>query len=406
MLTGQNAETWQKGINSEGKQTGPAGRLPSREAADGGPLSESGDPQPRSSEAAVPSGCLPQLYENVFFRGGDVTAMYTPSAHHCQVMCTFLPRCLLFSFLPASLTNGTDKRFGCFWKDSVTGALPRVPWRSAISGHSLKQCGHRISVCHSDIYERIDMRGVNFNVSKVESVEECQKRCTNNIHCKFFTYARQTFHNVEYRNNCLLKHSPSGTPTSIKVLKNVASGFSLKSCALSETGCHMNMFQRMAFSDVDVARVITPDVFVCRTICTYHPNCLFFTFYTNAWNVESQRRKRLAVKVFYLRPFGIDNPMGPLNSAGRVTTGLLWCVSHKGMLMDLPIPGDTCFEFTNTSSNNQDSTVSLRCACNPVFGEVSVFCGIKGGHIILAGLEFPQGDINDDIMLAFSFQFI
>ncbi|ELK28482.1 Plasma kallikrein [Myotis davidii] len=143
--------------------------------------------------------------------------------------------------------------------------------------------------CHRDIYEGIDMRGANFNVSKVESVEECQKRCTNNIHCKFFTYARQTFHNAEYRNSCLLKHSSTGTPTSIKVLKNVASGFSLKSCALSEIGCHMNMFQHTAFSDVDVARVITPDAFVCRIICTYHPNCLFFTFYTNVWNVESQR---------------------------------------------------------------------------------------------------------------------
>ncbi|KAK1341781.1 hypothetical protein QTO34_016530 [Cnephaeus nilssonii] len=246
--------------------------------------------------ATVSCGCLTQLHTNVFFRGGDVTAMYTPSAHHCQVMCTFHPRCLLFSFLPASLPNSTDKsdtafknRFGCFLKDSVTGALPRVPQPSAISGHSLKQCGHRISACHRDIYEGIDMRGVNFNISKVESVEECQKRCTNNIHCKFFTYASQKFHNAEYRNNCLLKHSPTGTPTSIKVLENVASGFSLKSCALSEIGCHMNMFQHTAFSDVDVARVITPDAFVCRTICTYHPNCLFFTFYTNAWNIESQR---------------------------------------------------------------------------------------------------------------------
>ncbi|XP_036157249.1 plasma kallikrein-like [Myotis myotis] len=95
--------------------------------------------------ATVSCGCLSQLHENVFFRGGDVTAMYTPSTHHCQVMCTFHPRCLLFSFLPASITNSTDKRFGCFLKDSVTGALPRVPRRSAISGHSLKQCGHRIS---------------------------------------------------------------------------------------------------------------------------------------------------------------------------------------------------------------------------------------------------------------------
>ncbi|XP_039738630.1 plasma kallikrein isoform X2 [Pteropus medius] len=239
--------------------------------------------------ATVSCECRTRLYKNTFFRGGDVTAMYTPNAQHCQKMCTFHPRCLLFSFLPVGSTNDTDKRFGCFLKDSTTGILPRVSRTSAISGHSLKQCGHRISACQRDIYEAIDMRGVNFNVSRVKSVEECQKRCTNSIHCKFFTYAMQTFHNSEYRNSCILKHSPTGTPTSIKVLENVASGFSLKPCALSEIGCHMNMFQHLKFSDVDVARVTAPDAFVCRVICTYHPNCLFFTFYTNDWTVESQR---------------------------------------------------------------------------------------------------------------------
>uniref|UniRef100_M3XR31 Uncharacterized protein n=1 Tax=Mustela putorius furo TaxID=9669 RepID=M3XR31_MUSPF len=76
------------------------------------------------------------------------------------------------------------------------------------------------------------------------------------------------------------------------------------------------------------------------------------------------------------------------------------------MLMGLPVLGDTCFKFTNTSSNNQDSTVSLGCACNHVFNKVSVSCSINDGHIILAGLEFPQGDINGDTMFTFSFQFI
>nr|XP_044995577.1 plasma kallikrein [Jaculus jaculus] len=205
------------------------------------------------------------------------------------MMCTFHPRCLLFSFLSASSTNEPGKRFGCFLKDSITGTLPRMHRANAISGHSLKQCGHLISACHRDIYEGIDMRGTNFNISKVESVEDCQKLCTNSIHCQFFTYATQAFHNVEYRNSCLLKHSPSGTPTSIKMLNNVVSGFSLKPCAVSEIGCPMDLFQHLEFADLDVARIITPDAFVCRTICTYHPNCLFFTFYTHTWKVESQR---------------------------------------------------------------------------------------------------------------------
>ncbi|XP_007946582.1 plasma kallikrein [Orycteropus afer afer] len=239
--------------------------------------------------AAVSCGCQIHLYKNTFFRGGDVTSLYTPNDQYCQMMCTFHPRCLLFSFLPANSTNDTQKRFGCYLKENVTGILPRVPKAGAISGHSLKHCGRRISACHRGIYKGIDMKGVNFNVSKVRSVEECQKSCTNNIHCHFFTYATQTFHRTEFRNNCLLKSSSRGTPTSIKMLDNVISGFSLKPCALSEIGCHMDIFQHRAFSDTDVGRVVTPDAFVCRTICTYHPNCLFFTFYTNTWNIQSQR---------------------------------------------------------------------------------------------------------------------
>jgi hypothetical protein len=55
------------------------------------------------------------------------------------------------------------------------------------------------TACHRDIYEGIDMRGTNFNMSKVQNVEECQKLCTNNIHCQFFTYATEKFPNVGYR---------------------------------------------------------------------------------------------------------------------------------------------------------------------------------------------------------------
>lgn len=55
------------------------------------------------------------------------------------------------------------------------------------------------------------------------------------------------------------------------------------------TGCPMNVFQHFAFADLDVGRVIAPDALVCRTICTFHPTCLFFTFYTNERKIESER---------------------------------------------------------------------------------------------------------------------
>ncbi|EDL78854.1 rCG59057, isoform CRA_a [Rattus norvegicus] len=263
--------------------------------------------------ATVSCGCLSQLYANTFFRGGDLAAIYTPDAQHCQKMCTFHPRCLLFSFLAVSPTKETDKRFGCFMKESITGTLPRIHRTGAISGHSLKQCGHQLSACHQDIYEGLDMRGSNFNISKTDSIEECQKLCTNNIHCQFFTYATKAFHRPEYRKSCLLKRSSSGTPTSIKPVDNLVSGFSLKSCALSEIGCPMDIFQHFAFADLNVSHVVTPDAFVCRTVCTFHPNCLFFTFYTNEWETESQRN------VCFLKTSKSGRPSPPIIQENAVS---------------------------------------------------------------------------------------
>ena len=65
--------------------------------------------------------------------------------------------------------------------------------------------------------------------------------------------------------------------------------------------------------------------------------------------------------------------------------------SQKDMLTGLSFHGDTGFKFTSTSSNNQDSTSSLGCACNHVFDEVSVSWDINDGHIVFAGSQISTG---------------
>ncbi|VCW99362.1 unnamed protein product [Gulo gulo] len=84
------------------------------------------------------------------------------------------------------------------------------------------------------------------------------------------------------------------------------------------------------------------------------------------------------------------------------------CVSQRTCLWICPFLEQICFKITHTSSNNQDSTVSLRCACNYVFDKDSVTWSDSDsdGPIVFAGLEFPQGDINGDTMLTLTFQFI
>ena len=61
------------------------------------------------------------------------------SAQKCQTV----PQCVFIILLLIKLL--LKNRFGCFLKDSVTGTLPRVSRTGAISGHSLKRCGHQIS---------------------------------------------------------------------------------------------------------------------------------------------------------------------------------------------------------------------------------------------------------------------
>lgn len=55
------------------------------------------------------------------------------------------------------------------------------------------------------------------------------------------------------------------------------------------TDCKMDLFEHQEFSGMNVTSFFTPDTSVCQTICTYFPNCLFFTFFTKEWQIASQR---------------------------------------------------------------------------------------------------------------------
>ncbi|XP_045677384.1 coagulation factor XI [Phyllostomus hastatus] len=239
--------------------------------------------------ASVSGECVTQLFTDTSFQGGNVAAVFTPSAEHCQVVCTHHPRCLLFTFVAESASQDPAKWFTCTLKDSVTETLPRINMTGAVSGYSFKQCSHHISACNKEVYEGLDMKGVNYNSSVAQGAHECQERCTNDVHCHFFTYATRRFPSAAHRNICLLKHTHTGTPTRIAKLKDVVSGFSLKPCALSKLACVRDVFPSTAFADDNIDSVRAPDPFVCRNICTHHPNCLFFTFLSQAWPKESER---------------------------------------------------------------------------------------------------------------------
>uniref|UniRef100_A0A8C5K4E9 Coagulation factor XI n=1 Tax=Jaculus jaculus TaxID=51337 RepID=A0A8C5K4E9_JACJA len=233
--------------------------------------------------------CVTKLFKDTCFQGGDIDTVFTPSAKFCQMICTQHPRCLFFTFMAESESRDPSQWFACILKDSVTETLPKINMTGAISGYSFKQCSHQLSACNKDLYMDLDLKGMNYNGSVATSALECQERCTDDMHCHFFTYATRHFPSAAHRKICLLKNSQTGIPSRITKLNNVVSGFSLKSCALSNLACIRDIFPDTAFADNNIDSVLTPDAFVCRRICTHHPNCLFFTFFSQHWPKESQR---------------------------------------------------------------------------------------------------------------------
>ncbi|XP_014350516.1 plasma kallikrein [Latimeria chalumnae] len=255
--------------------------------------------------ATVFTECITELHDNIYFQGGDVSAVYAPDVKYCQIVCTYHPQCLFFTFLTETWTT-REQRYACFLKDGdKIGTPSKVTLQGVISGHSLKQCDSLIDACFEEVHNGLDLMGINYHITTVDSYQQCQKTCTNDPHCQFFTYVTDRFHCADLRNRCYLKYTMKGTPARIRQLPNVVSGFSLKACGYSEKGCRLDLFPNVEFSGGDITSFMAPDANVCRLICTYYPKCLFFTFMTKKWNRESQKN------VCYLKTSESGDPLAP-----------------------------------------------------------------------------------------------
>ncbi|XP_053556826.1 coagulation factor XI [Bombina bombina] len=239
---------------------------------------------------SVSGECISTLFQDVYFQGGDCSSVFAPDVGYCQLVCTFHPKCLMFSYLPESWPS-QNERFACFLKDSATNTLPNVTLPGAVSGYSLKHCRNQIKVCNEKTFAGLDMIGTNYNITTAANVQQCIEQCTNDIHCQFFTYVTGSFHSVKLRNKCYLKYTANGMPARIRQLENVISGLSLKACGKSSLDCKKDLFQSLDFSGDLLASVLAPDVHMCQKICTYLPNCLFFTFQTKDSKDPLQRNR-------------------------------------------------------------------------------------------------------------------
>lgn len=81
-------------------------------------------------------------------------------------------------------------------------------------------------------------------------------------------------------------------------------------------------------------------------------------------------------------------------------------VGEKSVLTGLAILGDTGFEFTSTSGNDENGTISLGGTSDHVLDEVTMTGSVNDGDIVLGGLELPESDIDGDTTFTFGLQLV
>ena len=81
-------------------------------------------------------------------------------------------------------------------------------------------------------------------------------------------------------------------------------------------------------------------------------------------------------------------------------------VGKKGVFTSLAILGDTSFKLTSTSSNDENSAVSLGGTCDHILDEVTVARGVNDGDKVFWCLEFPKGNVDRDTALALSLELV
>ncbi|XP_053302483.1 plasma kallikrein [Pleuronectes platessa] len=227
--------------------------------------------------------CAEELMENVDFPGSDLTFLYSPDARHCQQLCTEHPSCLFFTFVRQDWTRD-NSHFHCLLK-STPSQEPKVrtPLQGVTSGFSLKNCTSELEQpCQSQLYQNVDFLGSDYKFFFTSSGEECHRICTEDPHCRFFTFANGVFTpSTIIRYKCHLKHSWS-VPRTPVIMKEVGavSGFSheLQMTQYFGTVCQGKLLLNTDIPGHDIGKLPAASAEHCQALCTDKPSCTYFSY--------------------------------------------------------------------------------------------------------------------------------
>ncbi|TDH04400.1 hypothetical protein EPR50_G00151060 [Perca flavescens] len=225
--------------------------------------------------------CNQQLLENVDFPGNDVTSLFSPDVEHCQQLCTQYASCDFFTFFRADW-NKDDRNFLCLIKAATNGQpTAQAPLQGVTSGFSLKPCSQDLEPCLSRVYQNVDFFGADYRALFTADSEECQRACTQDPACQFFTFINEAFRIADIRNKCHLKFSwPVPRTPSVVKKTGATSGFS-QITEISESVCQGKLFPNTDIPGNDVENIPAASPEHCQALCSAHSVCTYFSFNSN-----------------------------------------------------------------------------------------------------------------------------
>ncbi|XP_056254533.1 plasma kallikrein-like isoform X2 [Seriola aureovittata] len=228
--------------------------------------------------------CSRGLQENMDFPGTDITFLYSPDVEHCQQLCTQHPSCLFFTYIRADWTKD-NRHFHCYLKSTPSGQ-PRVqtPLIGVTSGFSLKPCNPQPNPCLPQVYQNVDFLGADYRFLFTADYEECQRVCTQDPNCQFFTFVNGVFTPEKIRFKCHLKYSWTGPRTPLVNRKaGVFSGFShnLQITQYFTPACQSKFFAKTDIPGNDLETLPAASAEHCQALCSVNPRCTYFSFVSN-----------------------------------------------------------------------------------------------------------------------------
>ncbi|XP_034747569.1 coagulation factor XI-like [Etheostoma cragini] len=236
--------------------------------------------------------CNPQLKENVDFPGHDITILFSPDVEHCQQLCTQHPSCNFFAFYRADSTN-TERTFFCFIKTTPNGQPSvQVPLQGVTSGFSLKPCSQDQEPCLSKVYQNVDFFGADYRTLFTADHEECQRACTQDPACQFFSFINEAFETVDFRNKCHLKFSwPVPRIPVVAKKAGLTSGFSQITRISQQRVCRGKLFPNTDIPGNDNEVIPAVSAEHCQALCSAHSVCTYFSFESNKFNCNLKNNK-------------------------------------------------------------------------------------------------------------------